>query len=71
MLSDATGALAQALLTGVMSGVPPPDMVAFRDSGLAHLLSVSGLHIAIVMGIGLSGVRARWRPGRMRRCTGR
>ena len=40
-----------------MSGIPPPDMTAFRDSGLAHLLSVSGLHIAIVMGIGLALVR--------------
>lgn len=57
VLSGASAALAQALLSGVMSGVPLPDMAAFRDSGLAHLLSVSGLHIAIVMGIGLSLVR--------------
>ena len=40
-----------------MSGVPPSDMAAFRDSGLAHLLSVSGLHIAIVMGIAMAVVR--------------
>ncbi|MEJ0015407.1 MAG: ComEC/Rec2 family competence protein [Acetobacteraceae bacterium] len=58
VLSGAVGALAQALLSGVMTGVPPPDMAAFRDSGLAHLLSVSGLHIAIVMGIGVVIVRA-------------
>ena len=51
VLTGSVGAFAQALLTGVMSGIPPPDMAAFRDSGLAHLLSVSGLHIAIVMGI--------------------
>ena len=41
----------------MMTGHPPPDMTAFRNSGLAHLLSVSGLHIAIVMGIGLVAVR--------------
>jgi len=57
VLTGSSGALAQALLSGVMSGIPPPDMVAFRDSGLAHLLSVSGLHIAIVMGITIGAVR--------------
>jgi competence protein ComEC len=57
VLSGGSAALAQALLSGVMSGVPPDDMTAFRDSGLAHLLSVSGLHIAIVIGIGVGIVR--------------
>jgi competence protein ComEC len=57
VLTGSSAALAQALLSGVMSGIPPPDMVAFRDSGLAHLLSVSGLHIAIVMGITMGAVR--------------
>ena len=57
VLGGGVAALAQALLAGVMSGVPPADMAAFRDSGLAHLLSVSGLHIAIVMGIGVTVVR--------------
>ena len=40
-----------------MTGIPPADMAAFRNSGLAHLLSVSGLHIAIVMGIAMGAVR--------------
>ena len=57
VLTGGAAALAQALLSGVMSGVPPSDMAAFRDSGLAHLLSVSGLHIAIVMGIAMAVVR--------------
>ena len=57
VLDGGVAALAQALLSGVMSGVPPADMAAFRDSGLAHLLSVSGLHIAIVMGIAVAVVR--------------
>lgn len=45
------GAVAAALLTGGQSAIPREDMAAMRDSGLAHLLSVSGLHIAIVMGV--------------------
>ncbi|HTI84891.1 MAG TPA: ComEC/Rec2 family competence protein [Acetobacteraceae bacterium] len=57
VLDGGVAALAQALLSGVMTGVPPADMAAFRDSGLAHLLSVSGLHIAIVMGIAVALVR--------------
>lgn len=59
------GAIAAALLTGGQSGIPPEAMQAMRDSGLAHLLSVSGLHIAIVMGVVFALVRgglALW-PG--------
>nr|WP_245217189.1 ComEC/Rec2 family competence protein [Neoroseomonas nitratireducens] len=50
-LPGAAGAVAAALLTGGQSAIPREDLVAMRDSGLAHLLSVSGLHIAIVMGV--------------------
>jgi competence protein ComEC len=44
------GAIATALLTGGVSAIPPGELAAMRDSGLAHLLSVGGLHVAIVMG---------------------
>ncbi|WP_237217800.1 ComEC/Rec2 family competence protein, partial [Falsiroseomonas oryziterrae] len=44
------GAVAAALLTGSQAAIPPAEIAAMRDSGLAHLLSVSGLHMAIVMG---------------------
>jgi competence protein ComEC len=44
------GAISVTLLTGVTTGIPPPDHDAFRASGLAHLLAVAGLHIGIVMG---------------------
>ncbi|HEV7263706.1 MAG TPA: ComEC/Rec2 family competence protein [Falsiroseomonas sp.] len=50
MISGAAGAVAAALLTGSQAAIPPAEMAAMRDSGLAHLLSVSGLHMAIVMG---------------------
>lgn len=51
------GAVSAALLTGGQSAIPEADMQAMRDSGLAHLLSVSGLHIAIVMGLGFAVIR--------------
>jgi competence protein ComEC len=44
------GAVAAALVTGSQGGIAPAELAAMRDSGLAHLLSVSGLHMAIVMG---------------------
>ncbi len=51
------GAVAVALLTGGQSAIPAADLAAMRDSGLAHLLSVSGLHIAIVMGLAFAVAR--------------
>lgn len=45
------GAIAAALIAGGQSAIPPADLAAMRDSGLAHILSVSGMHIAIVMGL--------------------
>ncbi|WP_149535546.1 ComEC/Rec2 family competence protein [Siccirubricoccus phaeus] len=52
------GAVAAALLTGGQSAIPAAELAAMRESGLAHLLSVSGLHIAIVMGLGFWLLRA-------------
>lgn len=49
-IPGAAGAVAAALLTGSQAAIPQAEIVAMRDSGLAHLLSVSGLHMAIVMG---------------------
>ncbi len=51
------GAIAAALLTGGQGAIPAADLAAMRDSGLAHLLSVSGLHIAIVMGVSFGVIR--------------
>ncbi len=44
------GAIAAALVTGDRSFMTDATNVAFRDSGLGHLLSVSGLHMALVAG---------------------
>jgi competence protein ComEC len=56
-IPGAAGAVAAALLTGGQSAIPAADLGAMRDSGLAHLLSVSGLHIAIVMGLSFGLLR--------------
>ena len=49
-LPKAEGAIASALATGDQNAVPEEDAEAMRRSGLTHLLSVSGLHIAAVVG---------------------
>jgi len=49
-LPGASGGIATALVTGDQAAVGEEDAEAMRRSGLAHLLSVSGLHIAAVVG---------------------
>jgi len=46
------GAIAAALITGMRGGIADEDNVALRDAGLAHVLSISGLHMVLV-GMGL------------------
>ena len=57
-LPGGTGAVSAALLTGSQSAIPPAELAALRDSGLAHLLSPSGLHVAIVIGLAFVAIRA-------------
>ena len=49
-LEGAEGGIAAALATGDQGGIPEEDAEAMRRSGLAHLLSVSGLHLTAVVG---------------------
>jgi len=49
-LPGSSGGIATALATGDQNAVSEEDAEAMRRSGLAHLLSVSGLHIAAVVG---------------------
>jgi competence protein ComEC len=49
-LPAASGGIAAALATGDQGGIPESDAEAMRRSGLAHLLSVSGLHLTAVVG---------------------
>lgn len=45
------GGMAAALVTGDRSGIRDEVSQAMRDSGLAHLISISGLHIGLVTGL--------------------
>jgi competence protein ComEC len=45
------GLVADALITGFRGAMPPDLMQAIRDAGLAHLLAISGLHMAMVAGM--------------------
>jgi len=56
-LPDATGAIAIALTVGDQTALRTADLNAMRDSGLAHLLSISGLHIGIAAGLFYFGLR--------------
>lgn len=51
------GGIAAALVTGDRGGISESVTEDMRDSGLAHLLSISGLHIAIIVGGSLWIVR--------------
>ncbi len=57
VIPGAPGALAAALLTGEQGAIPLDAMGWMRDSGLAHLLSISGLHISLVAAIAFFAVR--------------
>jgi competence protein ComEC len=56
-LPGETGAIAAALMTGERGAIPEELEAAYRDSGLAHLLSISGLHLTLVAGILFFAVR--------------
>ena len=56
-LDGTPGAIAAALMTGTRGAIPVEVMAAIRDSGLAHLLAISGLHIGLVAGILFVGLR--------------
>ncbi len=51
------GAISAALMTGDRSAISAPVNDAMRDSGLVHLLSISGLHVSLVAAILFVGLR--------------
>ena len=56
-LGERTGGVAAAMTTGHETWISPEDQQVMRDSGLAHILSISGLHMAIVGGFVFFAVR--------------
>jgi competence protein ComEC len=53
-LPEPQGSLAQGILLGMRGNIPYSLNQAFSRTGTAHLLAISGLHIAIVIGMVLS-----------------
>ncbi len=49
--ADGTGAVAAALVTGETAAIPRRVLDDYRDSGLAHILSISGLHMSLAAGL--------------------
>ena len=47
-IGGAEGEIAAALVAGVRAGIPEDVNEALRRTGLAHMLSISGLHMALV-----------------------
>ncbi|ARU17274.1 hypothetical protein A9D14_05410 [Croceicoccus marinus] len=47
----ASAAIAATLITGDRGAIPEADAQAMRDSGLAHMLSISGLHVGAIVAI--------------------
>jgi len=56
-LPGEAGAIANALITGERGGISEATNQAFRDSGLFHILSISGLHMVIMAGAVFLSVR--------------
>jgi competence protein ComEC len=56
-LPGESGAIATALITGERGGISDRTNDAYRDSGLLHILSISGLHMVIMAGAVFLAVR--------------
>lgn len=52
------GEIAATLIAGVRSGIPEPVNEALRRTGLAHILAISGLHMALVAATILVSIRS-------------
>ncbi|MCR5859828.1 ComEC/Rec2 family competence protein [Mesorhizobium sp. J428] len=51
------GEIAAALVAGVRAGIPEDVNETLRITGLAHVLSISGLHMALVAGVVIGSLR--------------
>lgn len=49
--------VAASLVTGQRGPVPMPVLADYRDAGLAHILVIAGMHLSMVAGLVLVGLR--------------
>jgi len=54
VLAEPQASLAQGIILGIRGNIPSSLQTAFSHTGTAHLLAISGLHLAIVAGMILS-----------------
>lgn len=57
-IGGAEGAVASALVTGERSGIPDDVDLWLRTTGLSHVLSISGFHMALIAGFAMTLIRA-------------
>lgn len=57
-IGGSEGAVAAALIAGVRAGIPEEINEALRITGLYHIISISGLHMALVAGTLMVSLRA-------------
>lgn len=57
-LEGEKGSVAAALITGQRAGISNETNEALRTAGLAHILSISGLHMALLSGLVLLTIRS-------------
>ena len=50
-LDGSSGTIAATLASGDRGAIAEEDAQAMRDSGLAHLLSISGLHVSALIAV--------------------
>lgn len=56
-MGERSGGIAAAMVTGHEAWIPPRQTSDMRASGLAHIISISGLHMAIVGGFVFAATR--------------
>jgi len=64
-LSEPQAGVLSALIVGTQGALPPDLRAAFSRAGVSHVLSISGLHVALVAGAGYAVfrwllARSRW-----------
>ena len=61
VLPGSQGGVAAALITGTRGGISEEDEAALRDAGLAHVLAIAGLHMALVGAVCSGWCALSWR----------
>lgn len=49
VMGEESGAYAAAMLLGTQAFIPSDDRAAFQDLGIAHILSISGYHVGVLI----------------------